>query len=68
LESLSLRVIERTSCTVALPEPYPKRLLLESGKSRTRVPVAAKTALQNAANGGTPGSPTPARGAELCVM
>src|ERR1700680_2053401 len=38
----------------------PKLLLLESGGSRTRVPVAAKIALQNAAtNGGTPGSPTP---------
>jgi hypothetical protein len=43
--------------------------LLESGKSRTRFPVAAKIALQNAAtNGGTPGSPTPAGGAELSVM
>ena len=48
---------------------YPKLLLLDSGRSRTRLPVAAKIALQNAAtNGGTPGSPTPAGGAELSVM
>jgi hypothetical protein len=36
------------------------------GKSRTRLPVAAKIALQIAgAIGGTPGSPTPAGGASL---
>ena len=41
----------------------------ESGSSRIRFPVAAKIALQTAgANGGTPGSPTPAGGASLSTM
>src|SRR6266404_7329105 len=41
-------------------------LCFPTGRSRMRVPVAAKIALQNAAmNGGTPGSPTPAGGAVL---
>ncbi len=54
---------------VVTPQFYANRLLLDSGKSRMRLPVAAKIALQNAAtNGGTPGSPTPAGGAELSVM
>src|SRR5439155_6961836 len=40
-----------------------------SGNSRTRLPVAANTALQRAGtNGGTPGSPTPAGGAVLSTM
>ena len=39
------------------------------GRSRTRLPVAAKIALQMAgAMGGTPGSPTPAGGASLSTM
>src|SRR5260370_3839723 len=39
------------------------------GRSLTRLPDAAKMALQNAAtNGGTPGSPTPAGGASLSIM
>lgn len=43
--------------------------LFESGSSRIRFPVAAKIALQAAgANGGTPGSPTPAGGASLSTM
>jgi hypothetical protein len=38
------------------------------GKSRMRLPVAAKIALQIAGGiGGTPGSPTPAGGASLCT-
>src|SRR6266403_2164264 len=41
----------------------------EIGRSLTRLPVAAKMALQSAAtNGGTPGSPTPAGGASLSTM
>ena len=41
----------------------------DSGNSRKRFPVAANTALHNAgANGGTPGSPTPAGGASLSTM
>src|SRR5260370_21188 len=48
---------------------YPKSPLEESGRFRTRLPVAANMALQNAAtNGGTPGSPTPAGGAELSTI
>ena len=40
-----------------------------TGRSRTRLPVAAKIALQMAgAIGGTPGSPTPAGGASLATM
>src|SRR6202140_488902 len=40
-----------------------------SGNSRTRFPVAAKTALHSAGtNGGTPGSPTPAGGAVLSTI
>ena len=43
--------------------------VFDSGNSRTRLPVAANTALHNAgANGGTPGSPTPAGGASLSTM
>ena len=43
--------------------------LFERGNSRIRFPVAAKIALQTAgANGGTPGSPTPAGGASLSTM
>src|SRR5438445_4222704 len=39
---------------------------LVRGNSRTRFPVAAKTALHSAGvNGGTPGSPIPAGGASL---
>ena len=42
--------------------------IFDSGNSRTRLPVAAKIALQKAgANGGTPGSPTPAGGASLSI-
>src|SRR6266852_914554 len=42
------------------------KLLLESGSSRMRLPVATKIALHSAGtNGGTPGSPTPAGGASL---
>jgi len=48
---------------------YTPSLFRESGSSRMRFPVAAKIALQRAgANGGTPGSPTPAGGALLLVM
>src|SRR6185312_16866307 len=43
-----------------------EKSVFESGSSRTRFPVAAKMALHNAgANGGTPGSPTPAGGSSL---
>ena len=45
------------------------RYVFDSGNSRTRFPVAAKIALHTAgANGGTPGSPTPAGGASLSTM
>ncbi len=45
------------------------RYAFESGNSRIRFPLAAKIALQTAgANGGTPGSPTPAGGASLSTM
>lgn len=44
-------------------------LFLDSGSSRTRLPVAAKMALQSAGtNGGTPGSPTPPGGALLSTI
>ena len=47
---------------------FPKFTLL-SGSSRTRFAVAAKIALHSAgANGGTPGSPTPAGGASLSTI
>ena len=43
--------------------------VFDSGSSRTRLPVAANTALHRAgANGGTPGSPTPAGGASLFTI
>src|SRR5713226_4169014 len=46
-------VVRLTRYAVAFPA--------DSGSSRIRFPVAAKMALQTAgANGGTPGSPTPA--------
>jgi len=48
---------------------YAVRRFLDSGNSRIRFPVAAKIALHTAgANGGTPGSPTPAGGASLSTM
>ena len=48
---------------------YAFRSALETGSSRMRLPVAAKIALHKAgANGGTPGSPTPAGGAVLSTM
>src|SRR5690349_9524135 len=47
----------------------PFSLVLDSGSSRTRVPVAAKIALVSAGtNGGTPGSPIPAGGALLSTI
>jgi len=43
--------------------------VFDNGSSRTRLPVAAKTALYRAgAIGGRPGSPTPAGGASLFTM
>lgn len=53
------------SCVSPTHEFFPK-LVLESGSSRIRFPVATKIALHSAGiNGGTPGSPTPAGGASL---
>jgi hypothetical protein len=50
-------------------ESYAVVVFLASGSSRILFPVAAKIALQTAgANGGTPGSPTPAGGASLSTM
>ena len=43
--------------------------VFDKGNSRTRLPVAANTALYSAgAKGGTPGSPTPAGGASLFTI
>src|ERR1700681_1365099 len=43
--------------------------VFDNGNSRTRLPVAANTALYSAgAKGGTPGSPTPAGGASLFTI
>src|SRR4029077_3074021 len=43
--------------------------VFDKGNSRTRLPVAANTALYRAgAKGGTPGSPTPAGGASLFTI
>src|SRR5216684_7753105 len=43
--------------------------VFDNGTSRTRLPVAANTALYRAgAKGGTPGSPTPAGGASLFTI
>src|SRR6266853_6965207 len=54
-------VVRLTRYAVAFPA--------DSGSSRIRFPVAAKMALQTAgANGGTPGSPTPAGGASLSTI
>jgi hypothetical protein len=57
---------ERGVCSPPRP-PLPRyqaaRLCFEIGRSRMRLPVAAKIALVNAGvNGGTPGSPTPPGG------
>ena len=54
---------------IMLSGTYAPAIALERGNSRILLPVAAKIALQTAgANGGTPGSPTPAGGASLSTM
>jgi len=50
-----------------LRQPY-ARNPFRSGRSRSRLPVAAKIALAiDGGTGGTPGSPTPAAGASLLI-
>jgi hypothetical protein len=59
----SVQIHTLWKCTYALATD------LERGNSRILLPVAANIALQTAgANGGTPGSPTPAGGASLSTM